>query len=181
MRHCLIFISLFYSSISRSQNTNLLSVGLDLAIPSGTISNSNLGFGGSLQYQLKFSAPIAIQLNADYLLFGNKSYSGEKLHFFPVRLGLAGFLYRDILFVAVDGGISHFHSTASGSNLIGYTVNGGIGYMYTIGNNQFMQMNLYYAVNHFKSKTSNSNLRYNWFTIRASYGLSFGKRRMIKV
>jgi Outer membrane protein beta-barrel domain len=163
-----------------SQLTHSVSIGPDLGIPTPSLGKANIGFGGSLQYQIKFSPPLALQLHVGYISFTNKLYADDKVTFLPVRLGGVYYLYQDIIFVSADAGISHYYSPSTGTKQNGFTLGTGIGYRYPISNSQFVQVSGYYNLHNFKRAQSSQDYNYNWFNVRAAYGLSCGKGKREK-
>lgn len=173
-----LFLSfIFFNSIIFGQIDHSISLGPDLSIPTESLGRANLGFGGSLQYQLKFSAPVAVQLHVGYSSFTNKVYSDQRVSFLPVRLGAVGFVYQDIFFVYADAGISQYHSKSGDPDRSGFSFGAGVGYKQSLDNGQFLQFSAYYNLNKFKRETPGYYYKYNWFNIRAAYGLLWGKGR----
>lgn len=166
---------LFCTERVYSQTGHSVSLGTDLGIPTESLGAAKLGFGGSLQYQLKFSDRIAAQLHIGYSGFSNKHDDNQKVSFLPVRLGAVAFIYQDIIFVSADAGVSHYHSPSTLTNQTGFSFGAGTGYRYLIGNGQFIQISGYYNMHNFKREDTGQDYNYNWFNIRAAYGLSWGK------
>ena len=84
MKHC-IFILLFSIGVvinCYSQASHSLHIGPHLGIPSNNLGNASLGFGGSVEYNLKFRGPIGGQFHLGYSRFSNKSISDQEVTFF---------------------------------------------------------------------------------------------------
>lgn len=179
MRHLIFIYLIFLSVTSFSQLTHSLSLGPELAIPGKNMSGANIGFGGSLQYQLKFSEKIGIQLHGGYNQFTGKSSSSGKIDFLSARVGLVGYLYEDVIFVSADAGVSRFHANTTGTKKNGFSLGIGGGYRFLIGPTQFAQLSVSYIPNSFRYSQSGQSYtnKYDWFGIRAAVGLNFGKRR----
>jgi hypothetical protein len=179
MRCSPFFLTLFFIPFfSYSQNTHFVSIGPDLSIPSTNLGSANVSLGGSFQYQLKFNAPVAAQLHVGYAHFEDQF--GGKVSFLPVRAGLAGFLYQDLLFVSADAGFSKYHSPTTGTKQTGFSFGTGAGYRLPLSNKQFLQFSAYYNLHNFKNDLFGQNYNYNWFNIRAAFGLAFGKGKATK-
>lgn len=163
---------MFISAISRAQITHQISLGPDLGIPGKQLGTASVSLGGSIEYQLKFKAPIGIQIKAGYNKFGNDDIGIVRL--FPVRAGLVGYLYQDIIFAFADAGMSHYYSPTTGTKQDGFSFGIGAGYKLKIYPNQFLQVSAYYNSHHFDHDGGEYNI--TWFNIRAAYGLNFGKR-----
>jgi hypothetical protein len=157
------------------QLTQSVSLGPDLGIPTKSFGKANLGIGCSLQYQVKFSGPVAIQLHIGYSSFTNKLYSEDKVSFLPVRIGAVYYLYQDVIFVSADAGVSRYYSPLTGTKQNGFTFGAGAGYRLLINNRQFVQLSGYYNLHYFKNAQANPGYNYNWFNIRAAYGFLWGK------
>jgi hypothetical protein len=114
-------------------------------------------------------------MHAGYISFTSKYDADSKITFLPIRLGLQAFVYEDLIFVFADAGTSHYYSPTSGTNQNGFTFGAGFGYRYLISSGQFLQLSGYYNLHNFKRKETNQDYNYNWFSIRAAYGLSWGK------
>jgi hypothetical protein len=175
MKKIFLFILLFGFYSSKSQVTHSISLGPDLGLPGKNFgSEATLGIGGSIEYQAKFRAPIAIHFHAGYSHFSNKVLSDDKVDFLPIRIGVAGFIYKDQLFISADAGVSHF-SASTGTNQTGFSFGIGPGFKFYLNpeSKQFLQLSAYYNLHNYDSKTSGQNYSYTWFNIRVAYGFSF--------
>ena len=163
---------------TKAQLTHSISLGPELSIPGKNFGKSNLGFGGSFEYMVKFNAPVGIQFHFGYSGFPNKFYSNSKISFLPVRLGLVGFIYQDLIFVSADAGISHYHSPSTVTDQNGFSFGAGGGYklFFDPEKKQFVQLSAYFNMHNFRNDTFGQNYNYGWFNIRAAYGLSWGKK-----
>ena len=164
-----------------AQITNSISLGPDFGIPGKRFgSGARLGIGGSLDYQLKLSVPVGLQIHAGYIKFSDKNYSDTWVSFVPIRLGIVGFIYQDLIFAFVDAGISHYHaSTTTKQNGFSFGLGGGYKLFFNPDKKQFVQLSAYYNLHNFKRDITSQNYNYTWFNIRAAYGLSFGKRHIV--
>lgn len=165
------------SCIVTAQITHSISIGPDLGLPAKSFgSESTLGIGVSLEYQAKFRAPIAIQVHVGYSHFSNKVLSNDKVSFLPVRIGLAGFVYKDLFFISADAGISHF-SASTETRQTGFSLGMGPGCKFYLNaeSKQFFQFSAYYNVHNYRQKSGGNSYNYNytWFNVRAAYGFSF--------
>ncbi|HEX7906387.1 MAG TPA: hypothetical protein VF487_21080 [Chitinophagaceae bacterium] len=172
----LTFIFTLCVHFSVGQIVHSISIGPDLGIPTESFGKANLGFGGSLEYNVKFSGPVGAQFHIGYQSFSNKIYSDQKVTFLPIRLGVIGFIYQDILFLNADAGISHYYSPSTGTNQNGFTFGAGGGSKLKLGSGQFIQVSAYYNLHHYDGLYAGNGYNYNWFNIRAAYGLSWGKK-----
>jgi len=173
----ILTLNLVISLSLLSQITHTISFGPDLGLPSKNFgSETSLGIGGSLEYQFKFNAPVGLQLHAGYNHFPSKLTSNDNINFFPLRAGIVGFVYHDIMFISADFGISYFDEPG----VEDYTKSGfsyGVGAGYKIYVNpdkkQFLQLTAYYNSHKYKDDRWGQNYNYTWFNIRAAYGFSF--------
>ncbi len=177
MRKFIVLIcALLFTIESFSQLSHSLSLGPDLGIPTESFGKANLGFGGSLEYNMIFSEKIGPQFHIAYQSFTNKIYSDQKVTFLPIRLGIVGFLYQDLIFVSADAGVSHYYSPSTGTKQNGFSFGAGAGYRLPLSSGQFIQASAYYNLHHFKGQYASDGYNYNWFNIRAAYGISWGKK-----
>lgn len=171
----LFFISILFSFNSLSQNNHSLSIGSDLSIPSkNTLGrNTSVSLGGSIQYQLKFNAPIGLQAHIGYNHFTDGL--GGKVNFLPIRGGIVGFIYKDLIYLYADAGISRYHSPTTTTTQNGFSFGSGGGYKLMFNNKQILQISAYFNLHNFRNDIFGQNYNYEWFNIRAAYGFSFGK------
>lgn len=165
---------------SSGQFTHLIGLGPELGLPGKNFGESNLGVGGSLQYQLKLNAPVGIQVHVGYVNFVSKteffSDMKYKISFLPVRAGILGFIYKDIIFVSADAGISKYHAN-TGTDQTGFSFGFGGGYKYIIAKKHFAQLSVLYNSHNFQDKQIGQNFNYNWFSLRLAYGMQWSKQK----
>jgi len=162
------------------QPTQSVTFGIDYSITSANFGATKSGIGGSADYQIKFNAPVGLQFHIGYSHFKNKVLSNDVVNFLPVRAGVVGFLYQDVIFIFADAGISHY-SASSGTKQNGFSFGIGPGYKlyFNPDKKQFLQLSAYFNLHHFYSNYS-GGYNYTWFNIRAAYGLSFSKKPIEK-
>lgn len=172
-----ILIITFMNSVKTyCQISHYFSAGPEVSFPGKRLgSNTPASLGGSFQYQLKFNAPLAIQLHAGFNHFTDAL--GGKVNFTPVRAGLVGYVYKDIFFADICAGISHFKATPSGITKDGFSFGLGGGYRQMFGNSQFVQVSFAYNSHNYKNATYSQDYNYTWFNVRAAYGFSFGGKK----
>jgi hypothetical protein len=177
MKALIVLLSFLVSLNSKvlGQLSHSVTLGPDIGFPTESLGASNVGFGGSIEYRLKFPPPIAVQLHAGYIRFNNESNSSDYVSIVPIRLGVVGTLYRDIFFVFADAGNSRYHSSYGDPNSNGFSFGLGAGYNQRIAGNQLLQVAGYYNMAKFKRETSDNYYTYDWFSIRIAYGLTWGK------
>ena len=110
--------------------------------------------------------------SAAFNRFAQKSVATH-LTFFPVRLGYEHFLYSDNLFAFAEAGIANFKT--SGRIHPGLSVAGGAGYKINMPKATLLQLSIFYNYNRYQSL-----IKANWITLRAAYGVKFGKRKAFK-
>ena len=179
--YLILFLFLtFICNISFGQITHSISVGPELGILSKIAgrSSSYAGPGGSVEYRVKFNAPVAAQLHIGYNHF--KDQLGGMVNFLPVRAGLVGFIYKDLIFVNADVGISHYHGVTTNTNQNGLSFGVGAGYKQPLTNNQFIQFSAYFNSHNYKDPAFGQDYNYNWFNFRVAYGLSFKRHNIPK-
>lgn len=181
MKQLILSLLLFISFESISQNTHRFSIGPDLGLPSkGSFGSTvNVSIGGSVQYQVKFAAPFGLQVHAGYSHFGD-NYG--KVSFLPVRAGVVGYLYQDLIYAYADAGASRYHSPTTGTTQTGFSFGAGAGYLLPIDATKFIQLSAYYNLHRFNYKNDpyGQDYNYNWFNVRAAFGFSLGKRKATK-
>lgn len=180
MKHC-IFILLFSIGVvinCYSQASHSLHIGPHLGIPSNNLGNASLGFGGSVEYNLKFRGPIGGQFHLGYSRFSNKSISDQEVTFLPIRIGAIAYIYEEIFFINADAGISRYSSKSTGTKQSGFTLGIGTGYRQPLTGGQFVQFSAYFNLHHFEGATGARGYNYSWFNIRAAYGLSWGRKKL---
>lgn len=176
----LLFLSLllFISFASFSQITHRFTIGPDLGLPAKKSFGStvNVSIGGSVQYQLKFAAPVGLQLHAGYSHFAD-NYG--KVSFLPIRAGVVGYLYQDLIYAYVDAGASRYHSPTTGTTQTGFSFGAGAGYRLPIDETKFVQLSAYYNLHRFNYKDDllGRDFNYNWFNVRAAIGFLTGGRK----
>lgn len=174
MRQIFFFVFMCVHTLIYAQKRNFISMGPDISLPSTNLKGTSVSIGGSFQYQIKFNAPVALQLHAGYSHF--KDGFGGKVNFLPIRAGVVGYLYQDILYVYTDAGISHYQSPTTTTKQNGFSFGFGGGYRQKLGVSQFLQFSTYYNLHNFKLAATSQNYNYTWFNIRAAYGFSFGRK-----
>jgi hypothetical protein len=177
MKAVTVTLALIASYLSYGQASQSLSIGPDFGFPTNTFGDAKTGLGGSLEYNIKITGPLGAQFHIGYQSFTSKSNSSQEVTFLPIRLGLIAFVYQDLIFVSADAGTSHYYSPSTGTKQDGFTFGAGAGYRILINKNQFVQVSGYYNRHHFKkTQPFLQEYNYNWFNLRAAYGLSWGKK-----
>lgn len=161
---------------SMCQTRHSVSLGPDLGIPTESFGKVNLGLGGSLEYNMVLKGKIGPQIHIGYQRFTSKVYSDHKVTFLPIRIGLIGFIYQDIFFVSADAGRSRYYSPTTDTEQNGFTFGIGAGSKLPLSGGQFMQVSVYFNRHHFEGEFPGQEYNYNWFNIRAAYGISWGKK-----
>jgi len=176
----LIFLlfPLIFGERTNGQSNHFISLGADLSIPIKNLgSKTPTSIGGSIDYQLKFKAPVGLQAHVGFNRFKGAIF-GTILNFLPIRVGVVGYLYKDLLFVSADAGVSFYSSPNGGLPAqTGFGFGAGAGYRQPVNKNQFIQLSGYYNLHKYKDTPYGTPLEYNftWFNIRLAYGFSFGK------
>jgi len=181
MRKFLIFCALFKCSISFEQIRQSVTIGPDLGLPYKYFGrNSKVGFGASWDYQVKISAHIGAQFHLGYIKFGDKEFTNSWVTFLPIRAGIVGYVYEDVIFVFADAGISHFHD-ANDDSQTGFSFGAGGGYKlyFNPDKKQMVQFSAYFNLHNF-TRPMVQSINYTWFNIRVAYGASFGKKSTIE-
>jgi hypothetical protein len=172
-----LFLLMCIYSVS-AQVTHSISIGPELSIPIKNFgSETPTSIGGSVDYQLKFNAPFALQAHIGFNRFKG-ALVGTRLNFLPVRIGVVGYLYKDILFVSANAGVSFYNSPNGGLPAqTGLGFGAGGGYRQPLNNNKFIQLSGYYNLHKYKGNPYGTAIEYDftWFNIRLAYGLSFGR------
>jgi len=169
----IFFIFVSTSSILFGQPINSLSIGPDLALPANNFgANATLGIGGSVEYQAISRGRIAAHVHAGYVHFSNKVVPDEDISFVPIRIGIAGFIHKDVFFVSADVGVS-YASSSTGTKQLGFSVGVGPGYKFYLSaeKKHFLQCSACYNLHNSIGQSSGGF--YGWFCLRLSYGFSF--------
>lgn len=177
-RKLLLSLLLVSSTHLFAQIAQSLSLGPELALPTKSFGKSNTGWGGSLQYQVKFKGPIGAQLHVGYNQFSNSVLNRSTVSFLPVRAGVVGYVFKDLAFVYADAGISRYSASSSGTKQGDFTWGAGAGYRVLISGKQFAQLSVHYNSHRFNrrhTQSSDYDFNYNWMSIRLAYGISWGK------
>lgn len=168
------FLFSFCVTAVSGQLKHSLNLGPDIGIPTTAFAKStSLSFGGSIEYHLKFKAPIGLQARFGYNPF--KDGNNDEVRFTPLRVGLVGYIFQDLLFVNADAGISQYYSPTTDTKKSGFSFGAGVGYRFPVSSNKFVQLSAYYNLHNYKDKMYGQNFNYSWFNLRAAFGISFGK------
>ena len=86
MKRLLIFFAIIHlQNQAISQITHSISLGPDFGIPGKHFGTAaKLGLGGSLDYQLKFSAPVGLQVHVGCIKFSDKGVQNSWVTFLPL-------------------------------------------------------------------------------------------------
>lgn len=151
-----------------------LTIGPNLGVGANFGKAAKLSLGGSLEYVIKFSDRLGARLYGGYNRFNDKNYPDAYVSFLPVRAGIQGFVYEDVLFVFADGGIANYKSSTD-TKKTGPSFGIGAGHRLPIGKSQFVQTSAWF--NYYRLEVPPfTNLKYTWFNFRVAYGFSFGKK-----
>ncbi len=166
--HLLIFI--FISQQVFAQNS--ISVGPQLGFAANFSSSAKTDFGGSIEYSNQFSEHLGARFYTGYDRFKGKYFADDVVSFVPIRAGLQGFLYKDIISAYIETGIASFHAKSSGSQNTSFSYAFGAAYRMPLGlNQQFVQVSGYY--NYYKYS---EHLNYTWYNLRVAYGFNLGHK-----
>ncbi|MEO6071504.1 MAG: hypothetical protein ABIN57_04215 [Chitinophagaceae bacterium] len=168
-----LFALLFVFIGIKSNSQNTITIGLEgNKITSHNENLNKVGFGLSAEYFAKLFPHGGIKGYAAINRFTQTNNGGTAL-FFPVRVGYQHFLYSDNLFVFGETGFA----SARIENKVqtGFSMAAGGGYKINMPQATLMQLSLFYNYHHFKI---NPNVQ--WITLRAAYGIKYGKRKAFK-
>ena len=152
---------------------NTISAGPEFSL--GKLNHTSIvkpGLGISAEYLARVFPKGGIRVYAGYNHF-NKIDNYSDLNILPIRAGYQHFLYSDNLFVYGETGITNF--LFSSGNHIGFSFAAGGGYKINLPKARLVQASLSYNYNRYSSL-----FQYNLVTLRAAYGLKFGKRKAFK-
>jgi len=162
----------------QGQVSHSLSIGPDIGLGSNFGKSSKASLGGSIEYVAKLSDIFGIRLSAGYNKFKGKVYD-DYVSFLPVRAGVQAFVYEDLIFFFIEGGVAKFKAS-TGTEKTGPSFDLGAGYRIPLTNNQFIQLSAYFNYYRYKGDPPGGDLNYTWFNFRVAYGLSFGKKNAPK-
>jgi hypothetical protein len=178
MKYALLILVTFFWSKLFSQVNHSISLGPDLGIPSKNFgTRAQIAVGGSFNYEAKFQIPVGIRFHIGYIKFSDEGITNSWVSFLPIRGGLAGYIYEDLIFVFVEAGVSRYRaSTTTKQN--GFSFGGGVGYKlyFNLDKKQFVQVSASYNLHNFKTGQFGQDYNYTWFSIGAAYGISLGKK-----
>jgi hypothetical protein len=177
-RFFLVSIIFFAGKNLTGQVTHSVTLGPDLGLGANFGNSSKASLGGSIEYVAKLNSIIGIRLSGGYNKFKGKYYE-DYVSFLPIRAGIQAFLYQDLLFAFMEGGIANYKAS-TGTEKTGPSFSIGAGYRQAIAENQFIQFSTYFNYNKYKGDPPGGNLNYTWFNFRVAYGLSFGKKNTPK-
>jgi hypothetical protein len=154
--------------------------------------NGRTGLGVSLEYAAPLSKQGSIRLYAGYDRFEHNfkgidarvlqdsivkmGINGYDVSFVPLRVGYMHFLLTNAAFVYVEAGVSHLFtpykdwSTYHSNKLFTYAI--GTGYSFTVQQSRLVQVSFFYNHNRLNEYSNR-----NYFSLRAAYGLRFGKTK----
>lgn len=123
-------------------------------------------------YVAYITPKLGLRLHGGYNKFKGKIFD-DYVSFLPVRAGVQGFIYQDLIFAFAEGGIATYKSSNPGSSRtkFSWAIGGGYNQHINEKKTQFIQTSAWF--NFFKH---NEYLNYTWFNLRVAYGFSFGKR-----
>jgi len=161
-----------------SQTVHSISLGPDLGIGASFGKSSKASIGGSIEYIANLNSIIGIRLSSGYNKFKGKYYD-DYVSFLPIRAGVQAFVYEDLLFAFIEGGIANYKAS-TGTEKTGPSFSIGAGYRQPIAQNQFIQFSTYFNYYRYKGDPPGGDFNYTWFNFRVAYGLSFGKKNKPK-
>jgi hypothetical protein len=173
MKKCssLLLFILFISLSVPAQNT--ITAGPELNAGGKQFEDAKkTGVGFSIEYLAKAFAKGGIRVYTAYNHFPHQ-YGNNKFNFIPLRAGYEHFIYSDNLFVYAEAGLANF--LFSSGNHTGFSAAAGGGYKINMPKATLLQLSIFYNYNRFQS-----SVNYNWLTLRAAYGIKFGKRKAFK-
>lgn len=150
-----------------------LSVGPDLALPVGGLSNAySVGFGGSVQADFPVvKDQLFVTVNAGYLnFFKDKSNVGNDLQLIPVKAGLKYFPVKNF-YLQGEAGASFLanKSDIGATNSASFVYAPQIGYQFGLGGSNYLDAGVRFEGN---SKFTDLGKSNNFFGLRVAY--SFG-------
>jgi hypothetical protein len=176
LRSCLILLTsclLHYSSVGQRSG---ISIGPTLSLDDNSLDqHGRKGLGASLEFYYKLYAHGGLRFYSGYDRFNTPKITGDEVSFIGVRAGYQHFLAKDHFILWGDAGIAELAYPAH-SSYAAFSFSSGGGYNFLLRNKRYVQVQAYYT---FIDNTSPYFLDsyYSWFTVRAAYGIGFGRKR----